>query len=300
MEQHEKKCFIVTPIGPSNSTIRRNADGVIDSVIFPVLTNLGFSNDNIIVSHRISDLGSINKRIIDELVNDELAIVNLTTLNPNVMYELAVRHATGKPVIIIAEEGTRLPFDIIDERTIFYTNDMKGVVELTETLRDFCEGILNGGEYENPIVSAIKQNSIIHSIQAETSTGDEKINSYIISQIEGLREMVQNLSLNQLNNKVKRNNISNKHYEDFSLSSLVIVNENNEKRDEIVKNIMNVLSSYTSGINLASNIVYEELVDGRIKIDFSKYVSRREKELFVEKLIDKGFIVQQFSEYTNK
>ena len=60
------------------------------------------------------------------------------------MYELAIRHCVGSPAIVIAETGTVLPFDINKERTIFYTNDAKGVLELQErleqcllTLKDF-------------------------------------------------------------------------------------------------------------------------------------------------------------------
>jgi len=147
-------CFIITPIGAEGSLIRREIDGVIDSVIVPVLCELNF---NPVVAHRIYTPGSINNQVIQHIINDKLVIANLTELNPNVMYELAVRHATKKPVVHICREGTDLPFDIRTERTLFYTNDMLGTAELKKGIKKMIAEAVSKDEWvDNPIYNAIK------------------------------------------------------------------------------------------------------------------------------------------------
>ncbi|MGM1412831.1 hypothetical protein ACS2BX_07465 [Bacillus cereus group sp. BceL300] len=201
----DKTCFIITPIGDGQSEIRRAADGVIDAVITPELLKIGFSEENIKVAHRMANPGSINQQVIECILESDLAIANLTTLNPNVMYELAIRHAVRKPVIQLIQKGTKkLPFDIIEERTIFYEDDMSGVMELSKDLGAMLPFALEDKEPDNPIYRVAKQKEIMKKI-----TTNEEPMQYIIEQMNSIQSQVSKLAplVNNNKNKYIRNGV---------------------------------------------------------------------------------------------
>lgn len=179
-----KQCFIVTPLGMDGSEIRRKADGVIQAVLKPVLEKLGYK---VIAPHEIDKPGSITIQVIEHLLHDELVIANLTGLNPNVMYELAVRHATRLPVICIAERGTELPFDIASERTIFYRDDMAGVEGLKASLGRTLKESLEENDPDNPIYRA-QENFELKNVPIENDA--QKV---IIDQLNAIERRLTNI-----------------------------------------------------------------------------------------------------------
>jgi len=182
----EKTCFVATPIGPPDSGVRRATDGLIESVLRPALADLGFS---VVAAHQIPSPGSITQQVISHLLDDDLVLANLTDLNPNVMYELAVRHAVRRPVITLAESGTELPFDVSDERTVFYTNDMAGVRELGRDLVVVVGAAMQDEEPDNPVYRTAERASIMRAV-----SGEKDAQKYMIDRVEALADAISVLS----------------------------------------------------------------------------------------------------------
>lgn len=108
-------CLLIAPIGEDDSPTRNRSDKILNDIVRPALKDCGFIVQR---ADELSKQGSINKAIIDRLIGDPLVIADLTGQNPNVFYELAIRHATHKPIEHIIGKGGTLPFDVQDMRSI--------------------------------------------------------------------------------------------------------------------------------------------------------------------------------------
>ena len=183
----DKKCFIITPIGNEDSDIFRRAKGVIESAIKPVLEKYGYVD--IKPAYEINISGMINTQIINRIIEDDLVIANLTENNPNVMYELCLRHVVAKPIIHICERETKLPFDIKDSRTIFYDNDMLGVEEFKNKLKKFMNEISYEKAYmDNPIYNAYKYGKLLKETEGTENNEIIKLLVKLLGEVEEIKE----------------------------------------------------------------------------------------------------------------
>lgn len=181
-----KKCFYITPIGEKSSVQYSKLEGLKENVLKPVLKSIGYELE---VAHTIDSPGSINDQIFERIVNSELVIVNLTGLNPNVMYELAVRHSYGKPCVMICESDTKLPFDLLAERTIFFEDTIKGSGELKVDLESKIKSALDGGN-DNPVTRAVTKAAIL-----EGNSSENEPLKLILSELNLLGKRLDNLEM---------------------------------------------------------------------------------------------------------
>ncbi len=85
----------------------------------------------------ISSSGSISSDIFKKLILSDYVVVDLTYPNPNVFYELGLRHAVRNKTILIKEKGSiNNPFDISGLRYIEYQDTGSGLRELKKRLSE--------------------------------------------------------------------------------------------------------------------------------------------------------------------
>ncbi|HJQ32080.1 MAG TPA: PAS domain-containing protein [Pyrinomonadaceae bacterium] len=110
-----KRCFVIAPIGERGSPARRRSDKILERLIRPAAAQCGY------IAVRADELGQpglISRQVVRRIVTDPLVIADLTGHNPNVFYELALRHATGKPLVQLIEHEESIPFDVADMHTV--------------------------------------------------------------------------------------------------------------------------------------------------------------------------------------
>ena len=117
-------CFIISPMGDEESDQRERREKLIDFVITPVLKEFGIIP---ITADKIHKCGDIPTQIVESLITANFVIADLSDHNPNVLYELAIRHMTERPCIQMIRKGqsNEIPSDLKMIRTIFYDDDFK-------------------------------------------------------------------------------------------------------------------------------------------------------------------------------
>jgi len=98
--------------------------------------------------------GSIDKLMLQEIKNADIALVDVSTLNANVMWELGVRHALKeKHTIVICEEEqmSSIPFDINHFIVHKYTHSEQGIPYLeVDRFRNYLTDTINKMLAQNP------------------------------------------------------------------------------------------------------------------------------------------------------
>ncbi len=150
MSEEKKQCFVIAPIGEPDSDTRKRSDQVLRHIIRPAVEQCGY---NAVRADEIDKPGVITSQVIQHVVNDPLVVADLTETNPNVFYELAIRHAIRKPLVQIIKKGERIPFDVAGLRTVIFDHrDLDSVEsaknEIIDQIRSLEE---DKQEIETPI-----------------------------------------------------------------------------------------------------------------------------------------------------
>ena len=126
-------CFYITPIGEDGTETRKHSDLFLGSIVEPSLEQFGL---RVVRADAIDKPGVITRQIIEYLLKARLVIADLSFHNPNVFYELAIRHAARLPTVQIIRSQDRIPFDLNQIRTVkIDDSDIYSLVPKIETYR---------------------------------------------------------------------------------------------------------------------------------------------------------------------
>jgi hypothetical protein len=129
----DKVCFYIAPIGEEDSIERKHSDLFMGSLVEPALQEFDLE---LVRADAIGKPGVISAQMIEHIALAPLVISDLSFHNPNVFYELALRHAVRKPIVQLIRAADRLPFDLSQFRTIVIdTTDIYSLVPQIETYR---------------------------------------------------------------------------------------------------------------------------------------------------------------------
>ncbi|MGD8779297.1 MAG: hypothetical protein PVH88_10100 [Ignavibacteria bacterium] len=134
IQQQLNTCFVIMPFDALFQSQYEN-------VIKPSIESLGIK---CIRGNEIYSRQNIMSDIWKSIRECRFILAELTERNPNVMYEIGLAHAIGKPTILLTRNEEDVPFDLKGIRYRFYdVNDPFWGTNLSEAIKDMVKKILN-------------------------------------------------------------------------------------------------------------------------------------------------------------
>lgn len=136
--QEPQICFVIMPFRTPQGYEEGHFRKIYEQVFVPAIEMAGF------IPHRVDDeieSTMIQGKLLDQLVNAPMVLCDLSSKNPNVLYELGIRHAFDLPVVLVQEAGQSHIFDIGGITTIEYRKN-RLYDEVVEDQKKICRAIL--------------------------------------------------------------------------------------------------------------------------------------------------------------
>lgn len=231
------KCGIIMPISGTELYSAEHWTDVL-VIIKDVILNAGFEPN--LVSYA-DDIGIIQKRIIQNLYNNEIIVCDVSSKNPNVMFELGIRLAFDKPTIIIKDDHTDYTFDTSIIEHITYPRDLRfnKIVSFKENLNKKITGTFEKSKKDPKYSTFLKsfgEYKVAHLEEKQISS-----DKYILKALEEIRNEIT---------QIKRQS-STKDLNRSPISSLNIIREN-MRHLEIEKQVGDLISTYLEKGSLKS------------------------------------------------
>ena len=203
MSDKKEDCFVIMPISDCEGYNQGHFSRVYEDIIKPSVFNADF---NPVRGDEVSKTNLIQLDILNKLLEAPIAICDLSSRNPNVLFELGIRQAFDKAVVLIQEKGTPKIFDINPLRYIEYAKEMgyRDVIDaqlkITTSLTETYQAKDEVGNV-NSIVKLLALNSAA-SIPSVNGDGDSLKLNLILSQIAELRDKINPRNSSQINDEL--------------------------------------------------------------------------------------------------
>jgi hypothetical protein len=160
-----KSCFILMPFTKANELEKDDLDFIYSHIIQKAVQDFEVEDRRYFdrVERFNGKVGSIISGIVNQLNSADLVIADLTALNPNVMYELGVRHSLRRGTIIISQDLKNLPSDLRDYLTVEYKYSTKTVEQAKNyeifraDLHKTIFEVISTQKYDSPVLSYLQQ-----------------------------------------------------------------------------------------------------------------------------------------------
>jgi hypothetical protein len=190
-DDQQKRCFVVMGFGTKTdfATGRKlDLNKSYRLLIKPVVEAKGLA---CVRADEIVYTGSIDVQMYLELLNADVVIADISTANPNALYELGVRHALRpRTTIVISENKMPYPFDLNHIKITSYAHlgdaiDYEEVERFRKVLTETLDDVLRVNDPDSPVYTFLQldppslKEQIAHAVEEKKKEIEAADKSYI-------------------------------------------------------------------------------------------------------------------------
>lgn len=157
-------CFVIMPIGDEDkSPIEyKNNMAVFNKIVKPCVENSKYKiNCYHADDELVTKTGDISKQIFESIQNEAIVVVDLRRQNPNVIYEMCMRHAFGGRTILICSDFKQNFFHNTKYRAIKYWIDGRSNQEFYRRIQVAIVDLINNPDLsDNPIKDWLEKTEV--------------------------------------------------------------------------------------------------------------------------------------------
>jgi tetratricopeptide (TPR) repeat protein len=212
-KKENKDCFVIMPISDTDGYDKGHFSRVYEDIIKPAVANTDFL---VTRADKTKQTNLIQLDILEQLIDAPIVICDLSSRNPNVLFELGIRQAFNKPVVLIQEEGTPKIFDINSLRCLNYSKNMqyhnvlKTQTELTEAINATKKAEGKQGNINSIVgLMALSNPAVTPTLEGDNKEAFKQLNKDAQEELEKIKQHektakqgVENIS--ELSDKVKQ------------------------------------------------------------------------------------------------
>ena len=186
--QQKEDCFVIMPIADVEGYTQGHFRRVYEDIFKIACIDAGYNPTR---ADEVKQTNFIHLDILQKLIDSPMAICDLSTRNPNVLFELGLRQAFDKPTVLVQEIGTQKIFDISPFRYTEYRKeliyrdvllDQKSISDALKATRDASQK----GDGVNSIVSLLSLSSPA-ALKEGTGNDATRMLQIVMSEMNDLR-----------------------------------------------------------------------------------------------------------------
>lgn len=165
-KKEEKICFVIMPIADMPGYDPGHYGRVYEHLLKPAIIGAGY------IPVRADDTSKtdyIVVGIIQKIVESDMVVCDLSGRNANVMYELGIRHAFNKPVVLIKDICTEKVFDVQGLRYTLYNESLR-IDSVEKDIAKIQQSIVETAGADKTDMNSIVRLAGIHPAEAPGKT----------------------------------------------------------------------------------------------------------------------------------